>query len=240
MIWLKMMDLAWRLKKALGIYPETEEQRAEREAAEAAEPEDVEILNEFGEDPKPLTALGWAREINPVIRLITQPEPGIAMKPEEIAAWDVLTQHCFSREAIRQAGEMEDYLALGISEELEAKWRGEFVNGLLDQYETQPECLDAVLSIAREYESPVLMERVWKLPDKAVTEQSVDDEVLLAGVGSALEVLDGGALASERGASRTRERLLEIADCAGNRLASRDPYGSWRAVLEEIRKHAAR
>lgn len=49
------------------------------------------------------------------------------------------------------SGELDGFLSLGISEELEIRWRAAYAANLLTGYETAPEGLDIVLSIVAEY-----------------------------------------------------------------------------------------
>ena len=96
---------------------------------------------------------------------------------------DMLNQHFFSREAMKMSGELDGFLSLGISEELEMRWRAAYAANLLAGYETAPEGLDIVLSIVAEYHDLELMKEVLTVLDDAISEEHMAGDALIDSIG---------------------------------------------------------
>ena len=206
----------------------------EGNAPDTPDEAETETLDAEGERRQYLTSFGYMRELLPTLRLMTPAQPGIAMTPNEVAAWDMLYEHAFSRASLRQSGELGAYETLGISLELERRWRAAYVLDLLADYANDPRDMDVVLLLAAEYRDEAMLTRAVDALDEAVDDRSVPDAALLAGIHTAMQLLAGTLFAPEFEAA-IRARLLELADCTAYHLNEYDPGGEWRATLEAIR-----
>ena len=149
--------------------------------------------------------------------------PEIAMSPVEVAAWDMLAKHNFSRAALQREGELSAYEALGIKPELEARWRGDIMAALLDGY---PNGLDRVLALIVEYCDAPMLERVAEKLDDSVNRDAIPGKTVLADCERALVTLDAAGLYMPE----LKQRLLETA----KRCAYYDTDGSLRKRMDEI------
>ena len=204
-------------------------------APDTPDADERDMLDVSGEPGEPLTSFGHLRDMIPVLRVLTPAQPGANMSADEVAAWDMLCQHGFSRAALRASEELSAYEALNIRPGLEAGWRVSFTDGLLKQFEEKPEGLDAALLIAAEYGDAPLMDRIVELLDDAVTAERVPGETLLGGVQNAFMALDAGHF-DPKDAERLRGLLSELVDRAEYHLSRSDPDGAWRGLFGEIRK----
>ena len=226
-----LLDIAYRLKKLF------EDIAAEGNAPDAPDADETGMIGAKGEPgglELPFEAL---RQALPVLGMLTPRQRGIAMSPEEVAAWEMLCQHRISHASMLGSDELEDYLALGISPELENRWRAVYEGALLDHYEAQPEGLNEALLMAAEYVEQPLMARVLEALDDAVSAERMPGEVVLDGCRNALITLDTGRF-DPAFTEEARSQLMEIAGRAEYHLSRYDPEGPWRAVLADIRTRA--
>ena len=198
----------------------------------------TDILPETGEQREPLTSFGYLRDLVPTLRALTPRQPGVAMTPNEVAAWDMLCQHGFSRASLRQTGELEAYLSLGVRPQLENSWRTDYALDLLARYETRPEGMDAALLIAAEYGDEALLSRALDALDDEIGTGHVPGEVLLENIRNAMYIASSDLFSADFGAE-TRGLLTELANRAEFHLSRYDPDGPWREVLAAIRRDAA-
>ncbi len=194
------------------------EERLEAAAAEGG------IVDARGAAPKtvlpPLPAALWPR----------RPLP--AMTASEVVAYDLLAQHLFSRTRIAADGLLDEYLALDIPTEVESRWRGDFINRLIEACGECPECLAPVLELAAEYRVPRAVERVLDAMDDAASDYRAPDGVLLGECLAILDALDGNAPGD---GDEVRLQALELARRLSLRLAESEPEGAWRDDWAAVR-----
>ena len=207
---------------------------AEGNAPDTPDPTPVDILPETGEHQESITTLGKLRDVIPVLKMLVPSQTGMAMTANEVAAWDILSQHCFSREAMIKSGILEGYKSLGITTDLETRWRAAFAAMLLDDYKPHPEGLKTVMALVEEYQDTALMRRVLAVLDDAVTEEHMNGEALIGSIRRCLETLNRDVFDTSF-TEVMRTELMELADRAEYHLATYDQGTRWREMLEELR-----
>lgn len=212
--------------------------RAIREAfRDLASPQDPDFearLEAAAAEGGLVDARGAAPEeyIEPLPSVLRLRPPLPAMTPDEVIAYDLLARHWFSRARLAEDGLMDDYRALGVSAEVEGRWRGGFVDALVAGCGGQPRALEALLELAAEYGASQYISRALDALDDDATEYRVPDGALLERCRMILTALDAW-LPEE--APELRRQALELARRLSIRLAGADPGGGWRADWEEIR-----
>lgn len=161
----------------------------------------------------PLPAAFWPRPLYP------------AMTPNEVIAYDLLERHLFSHSRLEAEGLTADYRALGIPSKVEERWRGEFVNALVERCGRYPECVGTVLSLAAEYPIPGILERLLIALDDAATTYQAPDGALLEQCGPILDALEGSPAED---AEELRSLAADLARRLALRLEEGDPEGTWR------------
>lgn len=170
--------------------------------------------------------------IEPLPSVLRLRPPLPAMTPDEVIAYDLLARHWFSRARLAEDGLLEDYRALGVSAEVEARWRGGFVEALIAGCGGQPRALAALLELAAEYGASQYVSRALDAMDDDATEYRVPDGALLDRCRMVLAALD--AWKPEEAPELCRQ-ALELARRLSVRLTESDPEGAWRADWEAIR-----
>ena len=203
-------------------------------AEDTPDPAPVSTLSISGEHQEALTTLSRLREMIPVLAMFTPSQTGMAMRAEEVAAWDMLNQHFFSREAMKMSGELDGFLSLGISEELEMRWRAAYAANLLAGYETAPEGLDIVLSIVAEYHDLELMKEVLTVLDDAISEEHMAGDALIDSIGKCLVAVDSDVF-DDRDAEDMHAELMELLSRAEYHLDTYDTGTRWREMMESLR-----
>ena len=171
-----------------------------------------------------LTSFNQLRDAIPALHAFTPYQRGAVMTDREVAAWDMLQGHHFSRKSLQASGELEDYLSLGVSDELERLWRASYVRMLLEGYEEKPSGLKTVLAIATEYHDEGLMRRVIETLDDAITGERMDGLTL---INSLKDCLDVGIF--------DKEQIMELLARAEYHLRSYDKGTEWRERLNSLR-----
>ena len=174
--------------------------------------------------------------IEPLPDALRPRAPLPAMNPNEVVAYDLLDQHRFSRARLAEDGLLDDYRALGVSPQVEARWRGDFIKALIDGCGGHPPALEALMELAAEYQAPQIVARALDAMDDDATEYRVPDGILLNRCRMTLTALD--AWAPEE-APELRRQALELARRLITRLGEADPGGGWRADWEIIRAQFA-
>ena len=146
----------------------------------------------------------------------------------------MLNQHFFSREAMKMSGELDGFLSLGISEELEMRWRAAYAANLLAGYETAPEGLDIVLSIVAEYHDLELMKEVLTVLDDAISEEHMAGDALIDSIGKCLVAVDSDVF-DDRDAEDMHAELMELLSRAEYHLDTYDTGTRWREMMESLR-----
>ena len=208
-----------------------------RMIAATAEPDDqlpaeTEVIPTEGEARELDTPFAGLRSAIPVIATLTPREPGVAMSPDEVIAWDMLRQHGYSRAALAEEGVLADYLALGIRSGLEARWRGEYMEDLLKRY---PAGFDGLLLSIAEYRDVPMLDRAIERLDDSVDVAGIPGETVLNDCRSALVMLDAVPFEAFVLAD-ARQRLLETVRREAIALSGYAPNGQWREIAEDIRQ----
>ena len=210
---------------------------AEPEAPEAValeeEPSDVLLVQ--GERVEKLTSLSRLREAIPALQaFVPSQNATAAMSEVEVAAYDMLNHHGFSRASMQRSGELEDYLALPIGEELERRWRMGYIRILLGAYVQHPEVLDPLLQLAREYRDEPLVRRLREVMDEAITGESLSGEQLIGDLKKCLDAVKGF---DETFAREMTAEFMELADRAEYHLNTYDESPRWREMLTRLRNN---
>ena len=193
-------------------------------------------IDEVGEQDQRLTSFGYMRDLLPTLRVMTPPQPGAAMTPDEVVAWDMLQTHRFSRALMREEGVLSDFEALGVKPETEYRWRSDWVRDMLAAFETRPEAMDAVLLTAAEYGDAEHLLAALDALDDAISEQHVPDAALLDRCTNAGLAIGSGAFdADAEQADEARAELGVQLNRLETRLRETDPDGAWRALVGDIR-----
>ena len=211
----------------------------EGNAPETAEADESNMIGAVGEPEELDTPFTRLRRALPVVGMLVPSQPGLAMNPDEVAAWDMLVQHGFSHDELRRQGELEAYLSLGVKPETEARWRKNYLDGLLDRADAQPEGLDVALVLAAECGDAPAFQRGLEILDDSVSEEHLRDGAVLGSCLCAMVALQDAALAPDFAAD-AREQALETANRAEQRLRALQPDSPWLAAMAEIRGLAER
>ena len=202
------LDWLFGSKRAPGEDEPEEAFEQEEETAEAQESD--EILKAEGEG-----FMYWQEENNrmPCGGYHGQKPPADrpALTGSEVAAWDVLTQHGFSRRLMAREGILKDYLALGVSPVTEARWRGAFLRGLMEAAGERPENLDLVAALGAEYgDETALLDAVEAL-DGTVTSADAPTNHWIKRCERILDAaVNGGFADHDAVLRRTREAVAEL------------------------------
>ena len=156
-----------------------------------------------------------------------------AMTGNEVAAWDVLNEHGFSRVLMAREGLLEDYRALGVSPVTEARWRADYIRALLESAREHPQAADRVALLAAEYgDETALLDAVEAL-DAAVTTLPAPLETLPAHCGRILDAAEHGAFEDRKAVlSQAREALTELVSRIENLYGQTEQTRALLARLE--------
>ena len=198
------------------------------------EPIETESIPSRGEAGELDTNFAGLRSAIPVVATLTPLQPDIAMTPDEVIAWDMLTQHGFSRRMLERDGELQDYLALGVKPEAEARWRGEYMERLMERY---PEDSDVFFLLVLEYHDEPMLARFVKLLDEKIGTLDAPGDVVLSDCKRVLEILD---IAGFDETEKLKCQVLEVVRRGESLLPEYDPDGSWRQTVNEIRQRWGR
>ena len=224
-----LLDIAWRLKKLF------EDIAEEGNAPDTPDADEAGMIDAVGEQAEPLTSFGYVRDMLPTLRMLTPPQPGAAMTADEVAAWDMLCQHGFSRIELEKSGELEAYRSLGISPETEARWLGSFMEGLIDRAEAHPEGLDQAMWLAAEYGDEMGMSRALEVLDDAVTEEALRDGAILGSCLNAALAVEAGDFAPAFKAE-AKARALETGHRAEAAVRAWLPDSRWLGAAEDLHR----
>lgn len=165
-----------------------------------------------------------------------QPEEEEKTAVDEEAAEKMYRAYRCSRSAMRKAGVLEEYEALGAASYREENWRREYGNELMRRFSSDADALDELLTLESEYSMDGLTDRMLERVERHIREESLDAETILNMAGRILAMLNSGAFDADAGfAARKRAQIAGMADRLEERLQREDPNGDWRRTLELIR-----
>ena len=197
------------------------------------QPAETEIIPAEGEERELATRFNNIRCAIPVVATLTPRQPDVAMTADEVAAWDMLRQHSFSRQRMEREGELSGFLSLGVRPELEARWRGEYMERLLEGY---PDGRQAFLDLISEYGDRPMLARLIALLDDRIGTTDAPGEAVLSDCAGVLALLDDPRF---EGTEAMRQKVLETVRRGIHILSECDPDGDWRQVADAWKRRLA-
>lgn len=183
-----------------------------------------------------------AADANPYAKYAQKPEPQIDPEPEpektidEAEAEKMYLRYGCSHNAMRRAGVLEEYEALGAQTYREEIWRRDYANALMRRFGTDESALDDLLTLATEYSMDGVIDRAMERMERHVREESVSPEDMLNMLGRAAAALTSGAFDGDSGfVARKKAQLLNMTERMEGRLSASDPEGEWKRRAEMIR-----
>ena len=150
---------------------------------------------------------------------------------EEASARALLERYGCSRRRMAEAGRLEDYLALCVAPELEARWRDDYAGERLAADALTADSLGEAVALAAEYGDARLLARALEAMDEAAVRASVPDEALLGLLLRALRTLEAEGFADAEALLEGRARILELEHRLTARLQATAPEGRWQPVM---------
>lgn len=197
--------------------------------------EGAQNANPYGQSANP-----YGQSAKPYGQYAQDPEPQSEPEPEpaadEAEAEKMYLRYGCSRNAMRRAGVLEEYEAMGAASYREEIWRRDYANALMRRFGADESALDDVLRLAAEYSMDGLTDRAMERIERHIREESVPPETVLNMAGRAAAMLTSGAFDGDPGfVARKKAQILSMTDRMELRLSASDPGGSWMKLAEMIR-----
>lgn len=158
------------------------------------------------------------------------------LSADETVAKDMFQDYQCSRRRMEEAGVLEDYKALNVSQISEMRWVRAYGDELMRRFDQDSTALEDILNLISEYAMMGLADRALQRVERHIRQQTLPDVQILNMVGSFLATIGSGVFAEDESfVRRKQEQALDMADRLQQRLEESDPDGAWKKGMELIR-----
>lgn len=158
------------------------------------------------------------------------------LSADETVAKDMFQDYQCSRRKMEEAGVLEDYKALNVSQISEMRWVRAYGDELMRRFDQDSTALEDILNLISEYAMMGLADRALQRVERHIRQQTLPDVQILNMVGNFLATIGSGVFAEDESfVRRKQEQALDMVDRLQQRLEESDPDGAWKKGMELIR-----